>query len=579
MKLKKIIAFLAIFTILLYTLLALVPVNNRVYAGTLSDNIDGIDEAKYPGYKNLINGLRNKYPGTYNFKLFYTGIDWNTAITVEYQGHKSTPLNLFNTGTNYTGKWYCPICGTQNFDNGTLCCASREAIAYMLDPRNSINDSSVFQFKSLEEPDVEIEDLNRIVQGTFLANAECVQAIYDASRLYNINGYFLVAKMINEHGKGGSALSNGNGTGYYNYFNIGSYGNSSSAIIQNGLNYAKNKNWNSPRASILGGSEIVKNSYINERGQNTLYFQKFNVVGKSGLGTYQYQQNIMAAENQGRSLKGYYNTSTKQNVHTFIIPVYENMPVTPCSRPDTSVSSTLTYEEGNVTNVSSSLTVRIAPSRSAKDVGRLNNGESIKILERAKTQIDGYYWDLIVSNLDGTYGYAARIVGGDTCLTGTGEIKTTVVNSQNTPNNPGNSGDNSNNTPAPPYTGPDTKISGANLETIPTATVESVLRDNPTAIVKNKNGEVLSADKPIGTGYTVIINGASYTVVKKGDINSDALVNIQDVVGILNHLKGRIPINDPAEIEASKVMKNQTTSIQDVVEILNYLKGRVNIGL
>lgn len=573
MRCKRGVAIISFIAILLYTFLAIVPISNSVYAGILSDDIDGIDESKYPGYKNLINELKTKYPGTYNFKLYYTGIDWNTALTAEYQGHKGSPLNLFNIGDNYTGKWYCPICGTQKYDNGSLCCASKEAIAYMLDPRNSINEASVFQFKSLEEPDVEIEDLNRIVQGTFLANAECVQAIYDASRTYNINGYFLVAKLINEHGKGGSTLSNGNGTGYYNYFNIGSFGNSTEAIINNGLNYAKNKNWNSPRASILGGTEIIKNSYINERGQNTLYFQKFNFAGKSGLATYQYQQNIMAAETQGRSLKGYYNSSTKQNVHTFIIPVYENMPVEVSPRPNTSESSTLTYEEGNVTNVSSSLAVRIAPTRSAKEVGRLNNGESIKILERATVQVDGYYWDLIVSNLDGTYGYAAREINGDVCLTGTGELKTITVDSQNATTNQDNSSE------ITKYTGPETKISGANMEIIPNATVDSIIKENANAIVKNKNGEVLSADKPVGTGYTVTIDGASYVIVKKGDTNGDAEVNIQDVVSILNHLKERVKIVDQAELQASKVMNSQEITIQDVVKILNHLKGLSDIGL
>ena len=59
MKSKKIIASICFFTILLYTCIALLP-NNGVLAGTLSDNIDGIDEARYPGYKNLINNLKNK---------------------------------------------------------------------------------------------------------------------------------------------------------------------------------------------------------------------------------------------------------------------------------------------------------------------------------------------------------------------------------------------------------------------------------------------------------------------------------------------------------------------------------------
>ncbi len=567
MKHKRKLILISFIAILLYTFLAIVP-KNSVYAGTLSDNIEGIDETKYPGYKTLINNLKVSHP-EYNFKLYYTGVDWNAALIAEYQGHKSSPLNLFNIGNSYTGKWYCPICGTNKYDNGTLCCASKEAIAYMLDPRNSINEESVFQFKSLEEPDVEIEDLNRIVQETFLANAECVQAIYDASRTYNINGYYLVAKMINEHGKKGSILSDGNGTGYYNYFNIGSYGNTSEAIIKNGLNYAKEKNWNSPRAAILGGAEIVKNSYINERGQNTLYFQKFNFVGKSGIATYQYQQNIMAAETQGRSLKSYYNTSVKQNTHTFIIPVYENMPATYSQRPDTSSSSTLTYEEGNVVNVSKSLAVRVSPSISAKEIGRLNNGESIKILERATVQVDGYYWDLIVSNLDGTYGYSAREVGGDICLKGTGETKTIAVDSQNVITTPNNT----------TYTGPSTKIEGASMEVIPNTTVESIVKENSDAIVKNKNGEVLALDQKVGTGGTVTINGASYMVVKKGDVNGDAEVNIMDAMSILMHLKGKKVISDDLELEASKVMNGQSVTIQDVVQILNYLKKKVDIGL
>lgn len=583
MKSKKIITSICFFTILLYTCIALLP-NNGVLAGTLSDNIDGIDEARYPGYKNLINNLKNKYPGTYNFKLYYTGVDWNTAITAEYQGHKSTPLNLFNVGNTYTGKWYCPICGTKKFDNGSLCCASRDAIGYMLDPRNSITEASVFQFKLLEEPDVEIEDLNRVVQGTFLANAECVQAIYDASRTYNINGYYLVAKMINEHGRGGTALSSGNGTGFYNYFNIGSFGNSTSAIINNGLNYARNKNWNSPRASILGGAEIVKNSYINERGQNTLYFQKFNFAGKSEIATYQYQQNIMAAESQGRSLKDYYNTATGPRTHTFIIPVYENMPQTAVGRPDTSSSSTLNYEEGNVTNVRTALTVRVGPSVTSKKVGKLNNGESIKILERASAPAaDGYLWDLVVSNLDGTYGYAARIVGNDLCLTGTGEMKTTNVDSQNVPNPiappPDENNNNNNNNNNNQYVGTEIKVEGNIIKTIPTATANDILKVYPNANIKNRNGENLTPEKSVGTGYKAIIDGTEYTICKRGDVNGDSEVDIQDWSHIINYLKRRKTISAGVEFDAARVANEAEITISDAAKILNYLKRRTTIDL
>ena len=289
MKINKQLKLCLVVTIIVYFVLTLIPGRSnfsyagRVAAGTLTSDIDGIDEGLYPGYKNLIYNLRNIKPN-YNFQLYYTGLDWNEVLVGEYQSHGSSPLNLFTAKTNYTGMWYCPICGTRKYDNGTLCCASREAIAYMMDPRNSINESDIFQFKALEGSDVSVEDITRVVsgKGAFLNNPEAIQAIYDASVMYNINGYFLVAKIINEHGNNGTVLTSGNGyngnyVGCYNYFNVGSYGNGSAAIINNGLEYAQKNGWTSIRASILGGAQIVKNNYIDTRKQNTLYFQKFNV--------------------------------------------------------------------------------------------------------------------------------------------------------------------------------------------------------------------------------------------------------------------------------------------------------------
>ena len=45
--------------------------------------------------------------------------------------------------------WFCPVCGTKSYDNGSLRCASMEALKYMMDPRNSLNSSDVFQFMEL----------------------------------------------------------------------------------------------------------------------------------------------------------------------------------------------------------------------------------------------------------------------------------------------------------------------------------------------------------------------------------------------------------------------------------------------
>ena len=201
MKKKLIVSILLV--AIIYILLGML--GNRAFAttpGTLTSDINAIDDSKYPGYKTLMNDMKAKHPN-YRFLVYYTGMDWNEVITAEYQGHGTSPLNLFQVGTNYNGMWQCPICGTQKYDNGSWCCASKEALAYMMDPRNSINDSDIFQFKDLEGSDVSYDDIARVVAGygSYLNNQEAIQAIVDASVQYNVNGYFLVAKIVNEHGK------------------------------------------------------------------------------------------------------------------------------------------------------------------------------------------------------------------------------------------------------------------------------------------------------------------------------------------------------------------------------------------
>lgn len=218
MKYRKLLVVTLIIMILSYLLIVFNPMtSNKVYAakvaaGTLSRDIEGLDENLYPGYKQLIKNMQAKHPN-YTFLLYYTGMNWNEVLVTEYQGHDHSPLNLFQVGDNYNGMWMCPICGNKKYDNGSWSCASLEALAYMMDPRNSINDADIFQFKDLEGGDVTYNDIARVVSGygSYINNGEAIQAIVDASNQYNVNGYFLVAKIINEHGKNGSTLSNGKG--------------------------------------------------------------------------------------------------------------------------------------------------------------------------------------------------------------------------------------------------------------------------------------------------------------------------------------------------------------------------------
>ena len=392
----KIISIFILFIIVTYSLINI----SYSLSQTISDNIDAIDTVRYPGIKEKIQQLKAQYPN-WNFKILYTNLSWSDVISNEYQGHGSSPRNLIYNQTNYQGNWICPICGDKPYDNGNWRCASEAAIAYMMDPRNSLNSSDIFQFEELTATSADINIVRTMTNGTFLQGHE--QGIVDISNKNGVNSYYIVARLIQEQGKSGSTLVSGS-TGYYNAFNIGASGNTSSEIIANGLAYAQRKGWDTLEKSIDGGIGFVADQYI-KKGQNTLYLQKFNVTND---GTYwrQYQQNLMAAQKEGETLRNtYINTNSFSSQHTFIIPVYENMPEQPVARPDGSEQASTTSDLVKV-NVESSLKIRKTPEDSTA-IGWLWKDEIATRLEKATTKINGTYWDKIKKS-DGTVGYAAR---------------------------------------------------------------------------------------------------------------------------------------------------------------------------
>ena len=97
----------------------------------------------------------------------------------------------------------------------------------------------------------------------------------------------------------------------------------STLVIRNGLAYAKKAGWNTRYKALLGGSQLLAKNYI-AVGQDTLYFQKFNVVNAKNLYGHQYMSNLTAAYTEGRKLgQGY---TDKQQAFVFRIPVYKSMP-------------------------------------------------------------------------------------------------------------------------------------------------------------------------------------------------------------------------------------------------------------
>lgn len=407
-KTVKIVSVVLILTILINVLLSIIIQNeNYAVSQSLSTNIESIDNSKYPGVKEKIKALQSKYPN-WTFKILYTGLDWNQVIANEFTGHGGSPKNLIYKTSNYQGAWLCSICGDKAYDNGSWRCASEEAIKYMMDPRASINESDIFQFEELTNSGSNINTLKTMTNGTFLSGHE--QEIINAANSNNVNAYYIAARLIQEQGASGTELSAGTGykgqyVGYYNAFNIAASGNTTEEILLNALAYAQKMGWTSLEKSINGGISFLATEYI-QKGQNTLYLQKFDVEATNGLYSHQYMQNILAAQSEGTTLRNtYINTNSMSSAHTFVIPVYENMPQSVCSRPDTNGTSSTDMDLVKV-NVDNTLRIRNSPNGDTT-VGWLYKNEIVTRLEKATSKVNGTYWDK-VQNANGTIGYAAR---------------------------------------------------------------------------------------------------------------------------------------------------------------------------
>ena len=311
---------------------------------TISQDIENIDSNTYPQIKEMIQNLKNEHPN-WNFKILYTDLDWNEVIENEYVGHGSSPRNLVPTSNSYAGEWICPICGNATYDSGKWHCASQSALKYMMDPRNSLNSSDVFQFLELTYTDYKIETIQAMLKKyDFWNNESYINAIIEASKKYNVNVYYVIARILQEQGNGTSPLVKGEGyndqyVGVYNVFNIGASGSGKDNVILNGLARAEQEGWTSIELSIDGGVEFISKGYIN-RGQNTMYLQKFDVDNsEAGLYWHQYQQNIMAPQNEGTKLRVAFEECESIDMdYTFIIPVYKNMPLSASQRPSSTSS-------------------------------------------------------------------------------------------------------------------------------------------------------------------------------------------------------------------------------------------------
>ena len=301
-----------------------VKINKKIQSYT------SIDETAYPGFKEALQKLKNAHPN-WNIKVYYTNIKWEDFINEEDKIIGGSPRSL--TQAPYLNEW---AKGDEKYDvSQSWYRATKSAIRYMADARNSLDEAWFFQFQDLSSSSGTKNEIKKMVQGTFLDTDSAINAILEAAKEQSVSPFHLVSRILQEQRRDGSGVMNGYkylDKTVYNLFNINVSGNVSTGILA-GARYAYDKGWFTPEASIKGGAEFLTKNYIS-KGQSTLYFQKYNVVNTADLFGHQYMQNIRAANDEGNTMYKTYKSSGILDSHfEFIVPLYENMPQSACPRP------------------------------------------------------------------------------------------------------------------------------------------------------------------------------------------------------------------------------------------------------
>ena len=585
--------------------------------------VQSLKDAGFPdSYCSGLLALHQKYP-KWQFVPVITGLDWSYVIDNESvvgrnlvqntvnDARKSTASTAYDWATN---KWY-------GFDGDNWVSAAPGYIAYCMDPRNFFDEKYIFQFETLEyESYQNKEGISNILKNSFMSgdylDTDGVTRNYAETFLnvgigLDVSPYHLASRCLQEQGtKGTSQLISGNYPsyeGYFNHFNVGAYTTSTASATLNGLAYAKRVGWDSIYKSLQGGSSVVADRYV-KKGQNTVYFEKFNVVNKDSLFSHQYMTNVMAAFSEGSTISKAY--TNKDAAFVFRIPVYENM-------PETAVSF---HDNGNPNNWLSALDVTgcaLTPSFKPEttEYSLIVPDETANITVTAKAVYEK-------ATVAGAGNYTLQYGDNNisvTCIAENGTSRTYtihVVRIQNAPEEPENpvtppDTEEPENPETPDTETPDTETPGTEVPTDPNAIkiAEGVYISTSYKVDEMISGvaigttgaqfvanisttnctvKVLKADGSqqtgaIGTGNKVIIYSmdgnplAAYDVVIFGDINGDGRISNVDLVRLTKQIL-KIETLEGAPLAAADVEGDGKISNKDLVAVQKHILNIAQIA-
>ncbi len=539
-----------------------------------------LKDAGFPDtYTPYLTYLHSIHPN-WSFKVINTNLYWDNVISGEANKNYVQSTNLayiISLSMQPEKNWY----------------VTRDSVnAFYLDPRNFLTERFIFMFQSLaynygegkkETFDKEdemtkfyYEALTDLVSTSYLNDDEYKYAYIEAGWKYNVSPIHLISRTIQEGGSketylavsgtSGSMYGEKSLNGYYNYYNIGAYGDNP---VYNGLVYGCGKDcnpesnnsygrpWNSRVKAIDGGAQFISENYVNS-GQNTLYLQKFNTTPVATY-SHQYMTNVLGAAYEAeKAYDSYKDLNRLTDAYVFEIPVYLDMPES-VSLP--SIESTINTLENisvnnqTITGFDSDIleyTVYVEKETASVNLNatRTDIASTIEGLGETTLANDETIRNIIVTSESGSKKtYVVKIIKVEN-MTSIADI----------------------------ISGLSVKVDSSLMYGIsPNTQVNTLVKSiekngvGSSMTITDASGNAVDTNSNLKTGYTLLLNAPNgeakaFTIVVTGDASGDGEITILDLLKVQKHLVSSAKL-DGAYLKAADTDDDKKVTILDLLRV------------
>ena len=539
---------------------------------------NGLKNLGFPdSYIIYLMRMKRNHPN-WNFIPYLTNLNFPDVVSGEDGKNK-----IESTTTTYLNHYISSPIGTEG---GNWYYTNYDTNAFFLDPRNFLTERFIFMFEDLSYNTTfhTNEVLSLFLNGTWLNTDEIKSYFFEAAQNHSVSPLHLAARIFKE---GGSDSSYGpiTGTyngylgniylyGYYNFYNIGAYSDwvqglcfaaghlysDGSCITANYTSYGRP--WTTIKKGIIGGAEFISADYI-KPGQNTLYFQKFNVK-VAPYYTHQYMTNIMAPTQEAETMyKNLKSMNLLDKNYTFIIPVYNNLPenvALPSAASSDNTLKSITINDKQIENFDKDVieyvyyvqeeTQKINVNALANDSGATLSGIGEIPITNAETTIS-----IIVKAENGstkTYKLIIKKVEGVKTLEEITSSLSTKIN--------GN------------------YMSGIKELTDTSSLINTIKKADPSSSILYNNKSSLPSSY-IKTGDALKITSSSgqtgsYTLIVTGDVSGDGSVTILDLLKVQKHILKSSLLSETYALAGDTNSDNKV----DILDLLRVQKHILTLG-